>query len=439
MKPRILLVNPPILDFAAYDFWLRPYGMLEVAGVIRGQAGFEIFDYLDRLHPWAIQHVGLGRDPWGRGRFHEQRIERPACLAQVPRHFRRFGLPRNLFQEFLTTHGPFDLALVQTVMTYWYLGVREVIVDLRRFQPKARIALGGNYTTLCPDHADRLRADLVLEGMDLAPLWGLLGLEPDLSQPALWEVYPRLGVGALKLTQGCPFRCTYCSVLQVYGPFKSRPLDRSMAEFELLRRCGARHVAFYDDALLYRPEEVLIPFLNHVKQTHSDICFHTPNALNARFVSKDLANLLVRAGVKSFYLGFESASTAWQSGTGGKILNEELTHAVNLLLTTGADPAGITAYQIVGHPSSDIQDLEASMGFVHSLGIRGMLADFSPIPGTPDGQACRPWIDLDEPLMHNKTAFAIIRLGLDPVNRLKELQRQLNKDIDGGPVFRPRP
>jgi radical SAM superfamily enzyme YgiQ (UPF0313 family) len=176
-----------------------------------------------------------------------------------------------------------------------------------------------------------------------------------------------------------------------------------------------------------------------VKQTHSDICFHTPNALNARFVSKDLANLLVRAGVKSFYLGFESASTAWQSGTGGKILNEELTHAVNLLLTTGADPAGITAYQIVGHPSSDIQDLEASMGFVHSLGIRGMLADFSPIPGTPDGQACRPWIDLDEPLMHNKTAFAIIRLGLDPVNRLKELQRQLNKDIDGGPVFRPRP
>jgi hypothetical protein len=25
MKPRILLINPPIYDFSAYDFWLKPY------------------------------------------------------------------------------------------------------------------------------------------------------------------------------------------------------------------------------------------------------------------------------------------------------------------------------------------------------------------------------------------------------------------------------
>ena len=31
MRPRILLVNPPIYDFAAYDFWLKPYGMLRAA------------------------------------------------------------------------------------------------------------------------------------------------------------------------------------------------------------------------------------------------------------------------------------------------------------------------------------------------------------------------------------------------------------------------
>ena len=31
MKPNILLVNPPIYDFAAYDFWLKPYGMLAYA------------------------------------------------------------------------------------------------------------------------------------------------------------------------------------------------------------------------------------------------------------------------------------------------------------------------------------------------------------------------------------------------------------------------
>ena len=51
------------------------------------------------------------------------------------------------------------------------------------------------------------------------------------------------------------------------------------------------------------------------------------------------------------------------------------------------------------------------MTFAHRLGIRVMLSEFSPIPGTPDGEECRRWIDLDEPLRHNKTAFVAHRLG----------------------------
>ena len=30
MTAKILLVNPPIYDFAAYDFWLKPYGLLYI-------------------------------------------------------------------------------------------------------------------------------------------------------------------------------------------------------------------------------------------------------------------------------------------------------------------------------------------------------------------------------------------------------------------------
>jgi hypothetical protein len=52
--------------------------------------------------------------------------------------------------------------LVQTVMTYWYLGVREVIEDVRKLQPHAKIILGGVYATLCPKHAKSLGADQVL-------------------------------------------------------------------------------------------------------------------------------------------------------------------------------------------------------------------------------------------------------------------------------------
>ena len=190
---------------------------------------------------------------------------------------------------------------------------------------------------------------------------------------------------------------------------------------------GAENVAFYDDALLHKPEEVLVPFLEKVITKKIKINLHTPNALNARFITSELANIMVRGGFKTFYLGFESSSVKWQKQTGSKVFSEELVQAVEHLKNAGANHRNITAYQILGHPNSDMQELEESMHFVHSLGIRGMLADFSPIPGTPDGESCRNIVNLDEPLMHNKTAFPIIMMGFEESNRLKDLQRHLNK------------
>jgi radical SAM superfamily enzyme YgiQ (UPF0313 family) len=254
-------------------------------------------------------------------------------------------------------------------------------------------------------------------------------MTPDPDQAALWEAYRRLETGALKITDGCPFQCSYCSVPKVYGRFKPRSLDRALTELEFLVEQGVRNVAFYDDALLFDAEQVLAPFLEEILRREIRVNLHTPNALNARFVTSELAHLMVRAGFKTFYLGFESASRQWQESTGGKVFSEELARAVAHLLTAGADPTDVTAYQIIGHPDSDAQELETSMRFVHSLGIRGMLADFAPIPGTFDGEVCRRWVDLDEPLMHNKSAFPIIRLGFDEVNRLKDMQRVLNRSL----------
>ena len=222
----------------------------------------------------------------------------------MPRYYRRFGLPQDVFTDFCSREGPFDCILIQTVMTYWYPGVKEVIDDIRRVWPETPIVLGGNYATLCPEHAAALEADLVIAGMELDPLWRLLGLEPDPAQPALWEAYDRLETGVLKLAQGCPFRCTYCSVPQVYGAFRPRSLERSLADLAHLIACGATNVAFYDDALLYDTETVLRPFLNMAMDRGLGVNFHTPNALNARFVTADLAELMIRAGFKTFYLGF---------------------------------------------------------------------------------------------------------------------------------------
>ncbi len=402
----LLLVNPPIYDFTAFDFWLRPYGLLRAAGQLRA-CRLTAFDYL----------VSHDRDEFGRGRFDRQLISRPAALADIPRRFYRFGRRREEFLRLLARQG-FDAVLVQTVMTYWYLGVREVIEDIRKMQPHARIILGGVYATLCPGHAASLGADQVITGTNLSPI----GLPLSHGLPH-WESVDS-HVGVLKITEGCPFRCTYCSVPVVYPTFTGRPLDRSMDELRYLVRLGTRHVAFYDDALLFKPEHILLPFLDAVLREGIQVSFHTPNALNARFITPEIARMMVRAGFKTFYLGFESSAFEWQRKTGGKVYSEEFADAVRALRDAGA--ASITAYLIIGHPESSGQDLEASIGFVAEQGARVMLSEFAPIPGTPDGEACRAYTTLDEPLNHNKAAFTLRFLGEERVNALKALSRQVN-------------
>ncbi len=105
--------------------------------------------------------------------------------------------------------------LIQTVMTYWYPGVREVIEDVRHFSPKATIVLGGVYATICPEHAATVGADLVIKGDHFTPLYEELGIKkPEGYQLPVWDLYPKLKTGVIKLTRGCPFRCSYCYVPQ---------------------------------------------------------------------------------------------------------------------------------------------------------------------------------------------------------------------------------
>jgi hypothetical protein len=84
---------------------------------------------------------------------------------------------------------------------------------------------------------------------------------------------------------------------------------------------------------------------------------------------------------------------------------------------------------MVGHPDLENCDVEDAIRFANQCGAKVLLSEFSPIPGTIDGEKCSPWADLSEPLSHNKTAFALRRLGADQVNRLKSLAHSLNAQL----------
>jgi len=417
----MLLVNPPIYDFAAYDYWLRPLGMLSAAGQLRGKAEFKLFDFLKHKHS--------KQNPFGTGKFTSRKTPKPDVFANIPRHYHRYGVGKDAFVDFLKQNGEFDFVMIQTVMTYWYLGYKEVIDTVRQIRPRAKIILGGPYAIICAEHAKTIGADFVVDSVRLEKLFEYVGIDGDSNQFPLWEVYDKPNTAAMRISTGCPFKCSYCSVPKIYGGFKTLGTENKINEIQWLADLGVKNIAFYDDALLYKSNEALEPLLNEIIKRNLGLNFHSPNALNARFITARLAELMVKAGFKTFCLGFESSNEKFHSQTGDKVSSEELAEAVRILVMAGAEKKDIIAYQILGHPSDNVLQTEESMKFIGRLGIKIMLADFSPIPTTPDGEYCRKFVDLDEPLMHNKTAFPIILWGNSSVNRLKDLCREINSKV----------
>lgn len=113
--PRVLLVNPWICDFAAYDFWAKPLGLLSLAAFLK-KSGLAVsfIDCLDRFHPRASKTDPCARN--GRGPYLKTPIPRPRGLEDVPRTYSRYGvLPEWLREDLLNMARP-DLILVTSLI-----------------------------------------------------------------------------------------------------------------------------------------------------------------------------------------------------------------------------------------------------------------------------------------------------------------------------------
>ncbi|MEW6738730.1 MAG: hypothetical protein AB1325_02340 [Nitrospirota bacterium] len=75
MKLKILLVNPWIYDFAAYNLWSRPLGLLKVAEHL-SQFDAEI-KLIDCTDSFTIKKYGSGK-------FKAEVIEKPELLKDMP-------------------------------------------------------------------------------------------------------------------------------------------------------------------------------------------------------------------------------------------------------------------------------------------------------------------------------------------------------------------
>lgn len=145
-KKSILLVNPWIHDFAAYDFWMKPLGLLYVGAILRA-AGYEVglLDCLNFSSGLPKFTAGLKlprRRDFGRGHFYKENVPKPEALRDIPRQYRRYGIPPQALREMMAVFPRPDLVLMTSSMTYWYSGLAETVQFLRQNIPGVPIYLG---------------------------------------------------------------------------------------------------------------------------------------------------------------------------------------------------------------------------------------------------------------------------------------------------------
>lgn len=424
MRPRALLINPWIYDFAAFDLWAKPLGLLYLAAWLQ-RAGFEVrlVDCLDRLHPRSGARPR--RPAWapGTGQWARRVVSTPKPLRGIPRSFARYGLSEAVFVHDISAGARPDLVLVTSSMTYWYPGVQQAISLVREAWPGSPVILGGTYATLCREHAlENSGADIVVSGPGEGRLPDIIseilgeppaaGAADPTWRPDIWpalDLYPRFDFAPLLTSRGCPGRCPYCASRLLFRDFIQRRPDDILAEIEDRRyRLGLRDFAFFDDALLVGAETRLIPLLEGVLSRGLDLRFHVPNGLHVDLITPGLARLMFAAGFRTLRLGLESLDPDRQSVLGEKVGAGNFESALSNLFAAGFSPERIGAYILFGLPGQPLDEVMATAQAVKALGVRPYLAEFSPLPGTAlwDEARRRSRFDLAaEPLYHNNTFF----------------------------------
>jgi len=451
----VLLFNPWIYDFAAYDFWCKPLGLLYLGARLR-ELGCRVhlIDCLDRFHPQLLRHVGQSTAKSKSdvsGKFHREIIPKPQVVAHVPRYYARYGMPPEVVHQLLDAiEEPPQFILVTSFMTYWYPAVRDAVALLRDRFPHAEILLGGIYATLAPEHAQQtVRPDVLLRGEAehsvVEYLASRLGVPAppapqhldELPVPA-FDLYPRLKSVALMTSRGCPNRCSFCASHALAAGYRRRSVQHVVAEIQhWARTYQVQHMAFFDDALLHRADECIKPILWAVIESKLDVRFYTPNGLTTRFIDAELAELFYASGVQNVRLSFETINPERQKRMSSKVTSAELQRAVQHLFDAGYAPDAIGVYVLMGLPGQHPEEVMASAEFVHRLGVNINLASFSPLPGTLEWQNAihaNLWQPQNDFLLTNTTLFPIwsqtvgYAAAVDVDQQVKSMNQRLRKE-----------
>ena len=422
--PRILGINPWIVDFAAFNLWSRPVGLLACLDMLRNTgASVALMDCLDRT--W--EDVSWPKpNKCSAGHYPKEELPLPDGLDFMDRRYSRYGLPRELVRDALAALDPApDAIMVTSIMTYWYPGALDILEIAAELWPDVPRLLGGTYATLCTDHARaHANADLIQQGSLEAPanwseFWALLG-RPTPPIPAnaglslALDLYNAPLSAPILGSRGCPFTCAYCASRALYPDFTQGDPEYIYASLRAEYDRGVRDFAFYDDALLINPKRWLWPLLDRIAEDALELRLHTPNAMHVRSLTAEVCQRLKQAGMHTVRLGLET--TDFDNRHDVKLTQKEWESGAQNLLDAGYDLDNIGVYILFGLPSQNLDNVAQAVAHVRAFGFRPHITHYTPIPGSPmfhEAVKASDYPIADDPLFQNNSIWPCIPGGFN--------------------------
>lgn len=387
---KALLVNPYIYDFAAYNFWSSPLGLLYVGSILR-KNGFEVA-LIDCMKVREEKRKEDGRAP-----FFKEKVTKPAALKDIKKPFRRYGIsPEELEELFLERERP-DVVLITSIMTYWYLGTKEVIEIAKKAFPQAKIIVGGIYPTLCEDLACETfkNADLIVKNNEMERFYIFIEETFSISLSykyfmdnldalpyPCYDLYDNRAFVPILTSLGCAFKCTYCATPYMYPKIMRRSPESVLEEICFWHNLGVTKFVIYDDSFLHKKEDYAKPLLKSIARLPFRLDIYNPNAINAAFIDDELAMLLKGAGFREVRIGLESMNPTVQKETGGKVDSGSFEKALSALRKAGFSRNDIHAYILAGLPAQKWEDVKDAVDYVLQSGATPYIAEYTPIPHT---------------------------------------------------------
>jgi radical SAM superfamily enzyme YgiQ (UPF0313 family) len=404
---KITLVQPPgLMAVDNYSTITQPpLGIAYLAAYAR-QHGHEVSvvdavgEGVTRIRPWPKREKRMF-----------QGLSFPEIVARVPADTEVLG--------------------VSCMFTHAWPMVRELILELARAFPQARLIAGGEHVTSM--HAT-VMAETPVEacvlgegeltfiellnamkgGADLSAVPGLALRGPDgravktakrariadpdaLPWPA-WDLLdpmaylegesfmgPQAGRSIPMLaTRGCPFRCTFCSSPQMWTQvWKARDPKKVADEMEhYMKAYGANDFQFQDLTAIVR-KDWIISFCRELINRGLGITWSLPVGTRSEAIDGEVPALLIASGCHHVTYAPESGSEEILKSIEKKV---HLDHLERSALDSLAAGMKVCLFLIIGFPQESLEDIKKTLRFIRRMARIGVhevaVSTFVPLPGT---------------------------------------------------------